>query len=190
MPLAHCIPRTVISSGICRFSTSQWVKVVIGSRVPLRCLSSSPVVKPPCFQKVNLPLPHRYDLSRTSVLCIMHSLCSHDAVHACPHLLKLFAFDYNVFIMLIFSAARFTIRTFSIRRNEKISCHVSVSGEKASQILDKGLAVKEYELKKANFSNSGEFFAPSNCLSLCAKSYLFRKLRVRHSGAHRSRYQV
>jgi large subunit ribosomal protein L11e len=54
-------------------------------------------------------------------------------------------------------AARFTIRTFSIRRNEKISCHVSVSGEKATQILDKGLAVKEYELKKDNFSNSGAF---------------------------------
>jgi hypothetical protein len=60
---------------------------------------------------------------------------------------------------LTFSAARFTIRTFSIRRNEKISCHVSVSGEKASQILDKGLAVKEYELKKDNFSNSGEILA-------------------------------
>ena len=57
---------------------------------------------------------------------------------------------------LTFSAARFTIRTFSIRRNEKISCHVSISGEKATQILDKGLAVKEYELKKANFSNSGK----------------------------------
>jgi len=57
----------------------------------------------------------------------------------------------------VFSKARFTIRTFSIRRNEKISCHVSVSGEKATQILDKGLAVKEYELKKDNFSNSGNF---------------------------------
>lgn len=34
-------------------------------------------------------------------------------------------------------AARYTIRSFGIRRNEKIACHVTVSGEKAEEILNK-----------------------------------------------------
>ena len=42
----------------------------------------------------------------------------------------------------VFSAARLTVRTFSIRRNEKIATHVTVKGEKAEEILQKGLAVK------------------------------------------------
>ena len=53
--------------------------------------------------------------------------------------------------------ARYTVRTFSIRRNEKISCHVTVRGEKALEILDRGLKVKEYELKRKNFSQTGNF---------------------------------
>merc|ERR1711991_1223137 len=56
-----------------------------------------------------------------------------------------------------FSKARYTIRSFGIRRNEKISCHVTVSGEKAEEIINKGLAVKEYELFDKNFSDSGNF---------------------------------
>jgi large subunit ribosomal protein L11e len=54
-------------------------------------------------------------------------------------------------------AARYTVRTFGIRRNEKISCHVTVRGEKAMEILERGLKVKEYELKKRNFSETGNF---------------------------------
>ena len=57
----------------------------------------------------------------------------------------------------VFSKARFTVRTFGIRRNEKIACHVTVRGDKAREILERGLKVKEYELKAANFSNSGSF---------------------------------
>ena len=57
----------------------------------------------------------------------------------------------------VFSKARYTIRSFGIRRNEKISCHVSVSGEKAEEILNKGLMVKEYELNRRNFSATGNF---------------------------------
>jgi large subunit ribosomal protein L11e len=49
------------------------------------------------------------------------------------------------------------VRTFGIRRNEKISCHVTVRGELAMEILDRGLKVKEYELKKKNFSDTGNF---------------------------------
>lgn len=55
----------------------------------------------------------------------------------------------------VFSRARFTIRSFGIKRNEKIACHVTVRGKKAEEILDRGLKVKEYELKKRNFSKSG-----------------------------------
>jgi len=49
------------------------------------------------------------------------------------------------------------VRTFGIRRNEKISVHVTVRGEKALEILERGLKVKEFELKNKNFSSTGNF---------------------------------
>jgi len=55
------------------------------------------------------------------------------------------------------SKARYTVRTFGIRRNEKIAVHTTVRGEKAAELLERGLKVKEYELKAANFSNGGSF---------------------------------
>merc|ERR1712172_388594 len=57
----------------------------------------------------------------------------------------------------VFSKARYTVRTFGIRRNEKISVHCTVRGSKAEEILDRGLKVREYELKKGNFSKTGAF---------------------------------
>merc|ERR1712141_591452 len=57
----------------------------------------------------------------------------------------------------VFSKARLTIRSFGVRRNEKIACHVTVRGEKAEEILEKGLKVKEYELRKKNFARNGNF---------------------------------
>lgn len=108
-------------------------------------------------------------------------------------------------------AARYTVRQFSIRRNETISAYVTVSttsdlraliiyftskgcdsaahlpavrartetrilspvpgwvsirlthftmqvrGDKALDIIERGLKVKEYELRKSNFSTSGNF---------------------------------
>ena len=57
----------------------------------------------------------------------------------------------------VFTKARYTNRNFGIRRNEKIACHVSVRGEKAEEILDKGLKVKEYELITRNFAKNGSF---------------------------------
>ena len=54
-------------------------------------------------------------------------------------------------------AARFTVRSFGIRRNEKIAVHCTVRGPKAEEILEKGLKVKEYELRKDNFSQTGNF---------------------------------
>ena len=57
----------------------------------------------------------------------------------------------------VYSRARYTVRTFSIRRNEKIAVHATVRGPKAAEILEKGLKVKEYELLDRNFSRSGNF---------------------------------
>eukprot|EP00118_Oscarella_pearsei_P024510 m.306208 g.306208 ORF g.306208 m.306208 type:complete len:196 (+) comp41051_c0_seq1:99-686(+) len=57
----------------------------------------------------------------------------------------------------VFSKARFTVRSFGIRRNEKIAVHCTVRGPKAEEILEKGLKVKEYELRKDCFSDTGHF---------------------------------
>ena len=57
----------------------------------------------------------------------------------------------------VFSKARYTVRSFGIRRNEKIGVYCTVRGEKAKEILEKGLKVKEYELYKSNFSEMGNF---------------------------------
>jgi large subunit ribosomal protein L11e len=55
------------------------------------------------------------------------------------------------------SKARYTVRTFGIRRNEKIACHVTIRGPKAEEILERGLKVKEYELRKRNFNEQVSF---------------------------------
>merc|ERR1712028_231720 len=39
----------------------------------------------------------------------------------------------------VFTKARYTVRTFGIRRNEKIACHVTVRGDKAEVILDSSM---------------------------------------------------
>lgn len=57
----------------------------------------------------------------------------------------------------VYSKARYTVRSFGIRRNEKISVHCTVRGQKALEILERGLKVKEYELRRKNFSNTGNF---------------------------------
>jgi len=57
----------------------------------------------------------------------------------------------------VFSKARYTVRSFGIRRNEKISVHCTVRGPKAEEILERGFKVLEYELRKCNFSDNGNF---------------------------------
>ncbi|CAD5169206.1 unnamed protein product [Musa acuminata subsp. malaccensis] len=61
-------------------------------------------------------------------------------------------FSKGTFIVL-----RYTVRSFGIRRNEKIACYVTVRGDKATQLLESGLKVKEYELLRRNFSDTGCF---------------------------------
>ncbi|XP_074362157.1 large ribosomal subunit protein uL5-like [Apium graveolens] len=53
--------------------------------------------------------------------------------------------------------SRYTVKSFGIRRNEKIACYVTVRGDKAMQLLESGLKVKEYELLRKNFSDTGCF---------------------------------
>ncbi|KAG6088212.1 60S ribosomal protein L11 [Claviceps sp. LM218 group G6] len=62
-----------------------------------------------------------------------------------------------IYISAVSGKARYTVRTFGIRRNEKIAVHVTVRGPKAEEILERGLKVKEYELRKRNFSETGNF---------------------------------
>merc|ERR1711881_483979 len=57
----------------------------------------------------------------------------------------------------VFSKARYTVRSFGIRRNEKIAVHCTVRGAKAEEILERGLKVREYELRRDNFSLNGNF---------------------------------
>ncbi|CRK92140.1 CLUMA_CG005742, isoform A [Clunio marinus] len=57
----------------------------------------------------------------------------------------------------VYSKARYTVRSFGIRRNEKIAVHCTVRGAKAEEILEKGLKVREYELRRENFSQNGNF---------------------------------
>ena len=53
------------------------------------------------------------------------------------------------------SRAQYTIRSFGIKRNEKIAVHVTIRGDKAEEILERGLKVKDRELRKRNFSDTG-----------------------------------
>ncbi len=43
----------------------------------------------------------------------------------------------------VFSKARYTVRSFGIRRNEKIAVHCTVRGAKAEEILERGLKVNK-----------------------------------------------
>ena len=47
----------------------------------------------------------------------------------------------------VFSKARYTVRSFGIRRNEKIAVHCTVRGAKAEEILERGLKVRRRHLK-------------------------------------------
>ena len=44
-------------------------------------------------------------------------------------------------LLLLSLLARYTVRSFGIRRNEKIAVHCTVRGAKAEEILEKGLKV-------------------------------------------------
>merc|ERR1711906_71731 len=55
------------------------------------------------------------------------------------------------------NVARYTVRTFGIRRNEKIATHVTVRGDKATNLIERGLKITDYEISSKHFSDSGNF---------------------------------
>merc|ERR1711898_5846 len=55
------------------------------------------------------------------------------------------------------NVARYTVRTFGIRRNEKIATHVTVRGKKALNLIERGLKITDYEISAKHFSDSGNF---------------------------------
>ena len=76
------------------------------------------------------------------------------------------------------------MRQFNIRRNEAISAFVTVRGPKALDIIERGLKVKEYELKKANFSQLGHFgFGISEHIDLGVKCVACAALQAVLAGA-------
>merc|ERR1711878_116850 len=78
-----------------------------------------------------------------------------------------------------------TVRTFGIRRNEKIAVHVTVRGDKAEELLKRGLKVKEYELRKRNFSDEGNFGFGIDvyvCLTRAGKRVSKRRARTNRFG--------
>ena len=69
------------------------------------------------------------------------------------------------------SRARYTVRTFAIKRNEKIAVHVTVRGDKAEELIKRGLKVKEFELRRKNFSDNGKSRF-SSLKRVCSLSFL------------------
>ena len=47
------------------------------------------------------------------------------------------------------------MRTFGIRRNEKIATHVTIRGEKAMDLIERGLKITDYEISQRHFSQTG-----------------------------------
>ena len=53
------------------------------------------------------------------------------------------------------STVCYTVHTFGIRQNKKIAVHITIRGPKAEDIPERGLKGKEYELRRNNFSDTG-----------------------------------
>merc|ERR1711898_67261 len=51
--------------------------------------------------------------------------------------------------------ARYTVRTFGIRRNEKIACHVTIRGDAAMDLIERGLKITDYEISAKHFPATG-----------------------------------
>merc|ERR1719500_1381330 len=56
-----------------------------------------------------------------------------------------------------YGQAKITIRSFSIRRNEKIAVYCTLKGEQAEKVLERALKVQEFELRNRNFTENGTF---------------------------------
>merc|ERR1719213_1577094 len=66
--------------------------------------------------------------------------------------------------------ARYTVRTFGIRRNEKIATHVTIRGEKAMDLIDRGLKITDYEISQRHFSETGNLGLASMSILILGSS--------------------
>lgn len=57
----------------------------------------------------------------------------------------------------VYSKAKYTVRSFGIRRNEQTADHCTILGAKAEEIPGRGLNVREYMLWTGNSSDTGNF---------------------------------
>ena len=65
-----------------------------------------------------------------------------------------------------------------IKRNEKIAAIITIRKEKARKLLERGLRVKENDLKTKNFSDSGNFgFGIEEHIEKVITSYLFIEIK-------------
>ena len=65
----------------------------------------------------------------------------------------------------VFSKARYTVRSFGIRRNEKIAVHCTVRGAKAEEILERGLKVRRRHLKLSKQITGKKFTLSTSMLN-------------------------
>ena len=67
---------------------------------------------------------------------------------------------------------------FNIKRNEKNAAMVTIKGEKARELHESGLRVKESELRTKNFSYSGNFgFGIEEHIEEVRTSYLLIEIK-------------
>ena len=59
----------------------------------------------------------------------------------------------------VFSRAKYTIRSFNVKRNETIAVHATIRGAKAMELLKRGLKVKDFELRSRCFTDNGNKFS-------------------------------
>merc|ERR1711988_1988334 len=60
-------------------------------------------------------------------------------------------------IKLLWRMSLATLSAPGIRRNEKIATHVTVRGDKALDLIERGLKITDYEISAKHFSDSGNF---------------------------------
>ncbi|KZP17457.1 hypothetical protein FIBSPDRAFT_920641 [Athelia psychrophila] len=66
------------------------------------------------------------------------------------------------------SKTSYTVRAFGIRRNKNIAVHVTIRRSKAEEILERGLKVQEYGLRR-NFSETGNLGSACRSISTSAR---------------------
>jgi len=54
-----------------------------------------------------------------------------------------------------------------------MAVHVTVRGDKAEELLKRGLKVKEFELRKKNFSNEGMFWGNHATTSVYLPTFFY-----------------